>query len=192
MNSAFRIERRLLRGIHDDLSRRHAHAHERVGFIACCTTNVVNGIVLLAQEYLPVADEDYVINPHVGATMSAAAIRKALEYAYNHKVTCLDAHLDGLMKDFESAVRDLRHDSSDGRIKTCIQKQVNLLEAIGSAAPGVTGNTLGAIGNQVGTWPHHQLKNAMKELYGFACDYPGIRHGGTSANALRAPARREQ
>lgn len=100
-------------------------------------------------------------------------------------LTSVDAHLDGLMKDFESAVRDLRYDSSDGRIKTCIQKQVNLLEAIGSAAPGVTGNTLGAIGNQVGTWPHHQLKNAMKELYGFACDYPGIRHGGTSANALR-------
>jgi hypothetical protein len=100
-------------------------------------------------------------------------------------LTTLDAHLDGLMKDFESAVRDLRHDCSDGRIKTCIQKQVNLLEAIGRIAPGVTGNTLGAIGNQVGTWPHYQLKNAMKELYGFACDYPGIRHGGTSAHALR-------
>ena len=26
----------------------------------------------------------------------------------------------------------------------------------------------------------------MKNLYGFASDYPGIRHGGTPANALRA------
>ena len=26
----------------------------------------------------------------------------------------------------------------------------------------------------------------MKDLYGFASDYPGIRHGGTPANALRA------
>ncbi len=97
-----------------------------------------------------------------------------------------DAHLDALMKEFENAVRDLRHDCSDGRIKTCIQKQVNLLEAIGRTAPGVTGTTLGAICNQVGTWPHDKLKEAMKDLYGFASDYPGIRHGGTPANALRA------
>jgi hypothetical protein len=86
---------------------------------------------------------------------------------------------------FASLVRDLRHDCSDGRIKTCIQKQVNLLEAIGRTAPGVTGATLGAICNQVGTWPHDKLKEAMKDLYGFASDYPGIRHGGTPANAKR-------
>lgn len=101
-------------------------------------------------------------------------------------VTSQDAHLDALMKEFENAVRDLRHDCSDGRIKTCIQKQVNLLEGIGRTAPGVTGTTLGAICNQVGTWPHDKLKEAMKDLYGFASDYPGIRHGGTPANALRA------
>ncbi len=101
-------------------------------------------------------------------------------------LTGQDAHLDALMKEFENAVRDLRHDCTDGRIKTCIQKQVNLLEAIGRTAPGVTGTTLGAICNQVGTWPHDKLKEAMKDLYGFASDYPGIRHGGTPANALRA------
>ena len=101
-------------------------------------------------------------------------------------LTNQDPHLDALMKDFEDAVRDLRHDGSDRRIKTCIQKQVNLLEAIGGAAPGVTGTTLGAICNQVGTWPHEKLKEAMKNLYGFASDYPGIRHGGTPASALRA------
>jgi hypothetical protein len=101
-------------------------------------------------------------------------------------LTSQDAHLDALMKDFENAVRDLRHDCTDWRIKTCIQKQVNLLEAIGRTAPGVTGTTLGAICNQIGTWPHEKLKEAMRDLYGFASDYPGIRHGGTPANALRA------
>ena len=101
-------------------------------------------------------------------------------------LTNQDPHLDALMKDFEDAVRDLRHDSSERRIKTCIQKQVNLLEAIGSASTGVTGTTLGAICNQVDTWPHEKLKEAMKNLYGFASDYPGIRHGGTAASALRA------
>jgi hypothetical protein len=101
-------------------------------------------------------------------------------------LTAVNPHLDTLMKDFENAVRDLRQDCSDGRIKTCIQKQVNLLEAIGRACPGVTGTTLGAICDQVGTWPHEKLKAAMKNLYGFASDYPGIRHGGTPASALRA------
>jgi len=101
-------------------------------------------------------------------------------------LTSQDAHLDALMKDFENAVRDLRHDCTDGRIKTCIQKQVNLLEAIGRTLPGVTGTTLGAICNQVGTWPHKKLKEAMKDLYSFTSDYPGIRHGGTPGSALRA------
>jgi hypothetical protein len=90
------------------------------------------------------------------------------------------------MKDFENAVRDLRHDCSDSRIKTCIQKQVNLVEGIGRGFPGVTGSTLGKICDQVRTWPHDKLKAAMKDLYGFASDYPGIRHGGTPASALRA------
>ena len=101
-------------------------------------------------------------------------------------LTNQDPHLNTLMNEFEDAVRDLRHDGSDRRIKTCIQKQMNLLEAIGRAAPGVTGNTLGAICNQVGTWPHEKLKEAMKNLYEFASDYPGIRHGGTPESALRA------
>ena len=101
-------------------------------------------------------------------------------------LTGQDAHLDALMKEFENAVRDLRHDCSDGRIKTCIQKQVNLLEAIGQTAPGVTEAELGGICNQVTTWPHGAIKAALKNLYGFASDYPGIRHGGNPAGALRA------
>lgn len=99
--------------------------------------------------------------------------------------TSRDAHLDALMKEFENAIRDLRTDSSEGKIKTCIQKQVNLLEAMGSRYPTVTANTLGAICNQVATWPHAKVREAIKALYGFASDYPGIRHGGTPANALR-------
>jgi hypothetical protein len=100
-------------------------------------------------------------------------------------VTSRDAHLDSLMKDFENAIRDLRTNCSDGRIKTCIQKEVNLLEAIGRGCVGVTATTLGAICNEVGTWPHEKIKEAMKSLYGFASDYPGIRHGGTPASAIR-------
>lgn len=97
-----------------------------------------------------------------------------------------DAHLDALMKEFEEAVRDLRQDCGDGRIKTCIQKQVNLMEAIGRTFPGVTEGELGRMCGQIDTWPHGAVKAALKNLYGFASDYPGIRHGGTPASALRA------
>lgn len=96
-----------------------------------------------------------------------------------------DTHLNGLMNDYEEAIRDLRTDCSDTRIRTCMVKQINLLEAMGCSAPGVTAKTVGQICNQVGTWPHESIKQAMKSLYEFTCDYPGIRHAGTPANALR-------
>lgn len=96
-----------------------------------------------------------------------------------------DAHVLSLLKDFEAAIQDIQSDSSDTKIKTCIQKQMNLMEGLGQKCPTVTGNTLGAICEQVGTWPHEKVKDALKNLYAFACDYPGIRHGGTSASALR-------
>ena len=101
------------------------------------------------------------------------------------EVAAQDEHLDSLMKEFENAIRGLRTDCSDGHIKTCIQKQVNLLEAIGRACPGVTQTELGGICNQLGTWPHNAIKSSLKSLYGFASDYPGIRHGGTPTNAIR-------
>ena len=101
-------------------------------------------------------------------------------------LTNQDTHLDMLMKDFEDAFRDLRYGRSESRIKTCIQKQINLLEAIAGASTGTTGSTLGDICNKVDTWPHETLKQAMKKLYGFASNYPGIRHSGTPASVLRA------
>lgn len=100
-------------------------------------------------------------------------------------VTSRDAHLNSLMKDFENAIRDLRIDCSDGRIRTCIQKQVNVLEALGARCPGVTRDTLGAICDEVGTWPHAKVQEAMQNLYKFTCNYPGIRHGGTPKSAIR-------
>jgi len=99
-------------------------------------------------------------------------------------LTSADQHLDTLMKEFEISVRNLRDNCSEGNIKTCIQKQVNLLEALGQSYPGVTRNTLGGICEEVGTWPHEKVKTAMKDLYTFASDYPGIRHGGTPGSAI--------
>lgn len=101
-------------------------------------------------------------------------------------LTSQDPHLDQLMKEYEDAVRDLRFGCADGRIKTCIGKQFMLLEAIGALDPSVTKNTLGDMCDQVTSWPHATIKESLKKLYGFASDYPGIRHGSRAKGALRA------
>jgi hypothetical protein len=96
-----------------------------------------------------------------------------------------DAHLSTLLTEFESALRDLRSDLSQARIKTCLQKQFNLLEAIGRTFPGVTHHTLGDICGQISSWPHATIREALKRLYGFRSDYPGLGHGGNPAGVLR-------
>lgn len=99
--------------------------------------------------------------------------------------TCQDAHLANLMRDFEEAVRDLRHGCTDGRIKTCLGKQFMLLEALGATAPEVTKNTLGEICDELSNWPHATVRESLKKLYGFSSNYPGIRHAGSAQSALR-------
>jgi hypothetical protein len=101
-------------------------------------------------------------------------------------LTSQDPHLDGLMKDYDDAVRDLRFGCTDGRIKTCIGKQFMLLEAIGALNPSVTKNTLGDMCDQMTSWPHATIRESLKKLYGFASDYPGIRHGSRAKGALRS------
>ena len=66
------------------MDRPHPFAAERVGFLACRAGRLDGGgIVILAADYDPVADEDYVDDLRVGAMMGPAAIRKALQRAYN-------------------------------------------------------------------------------------------------------------
>jgi len=92
-----------------------------------------------------------------------------------------DEHLSTLMRDFEEAVRDLRHGCTDGRIKTCLGKQFMLLEALGASDPEITKNTLGDICDELpkSNWPHATVRESLKKLYGFSSDYPGIRHAGS-------------
>ena len=100
-------------------------------------------------------------------------------------LTSQDAALAALMNDFEETIRDLKADASPGRIKACIHRQMNLLEALAQRCPNVTAQSLGVMCDQVGSWPHATIKEAMKKLYGFSSDYPGIRHAGNPAGALR-------
>lgn len=100
-------------------------------------------------------------------------------------LTTQNEHLNMLMNDFEESIRDLRQDSSDRRIKTAIQKQVNLIEALGALCPGVTSGELGRICSEVSSWPHRAVSGSLKSLYGFASDYPGIRHAGNPKGVTR-------
>jgi hypothetical protein len=100
-------------------------------------------------------------------------------------LTSQDAALAALMNDFEETIRDLKADVSPGRIKACIHRQMNLLEALAQRCPNVNATTLGEMCNEVETWPHATVKEAMKKLYGFSSNYPGIRHAGNPASALR-------
>lgn len=106
----------------------------------------------------------------------------------NHlrELTSQDEHLHNLMRAYDNSIRDLRIDCSDERIKTCIQRQVNLLEALGQTHPDVTGSDLGEICGQITSWPHKAVRASLSNLYGFASDYPGIRHGGSRGSSLRA------
>jgi hypothetical protein len=100
------------------------------------------------------------------------------------RLTSTNEHLAALYRAHEEAVRDLRFGATDERIKTCISKQFMLLEAI-AAADNVAGKTLGDMCDQVASWPHATIKDSLKKLYGFASDYPGIRHAGNPAGQLR-------
>ena len=96
-----------------------------------------------------------------------------------------DAALSTAMHDFDEAVRDLRNGQTVPRIKTCVHKQMILLETMAGQCPGVTAGTLGQMCDEVGTWPHTTVKQAMQKIYGFSSDYPGIRHAGNPQGAHR-------
>lgn len=96
-----------------------------------------------------------------------------------------DGNVAKRLKDVQEAVQDLRLGQTEGRISNCVAKQVILLEAIGATAVGVTGSELAAICNQSRQWPHPAMKNSLLNLYGFASDFPGLRHGTPSTGMLR-------
>jgi hypothetical protein len=84
MKCHVRVRSDLVQAIHQDLSRPHAFAAERVGFVVGRAARCGDGDTLITCfAYDPVADEDYANDPTVGAMMGPAAIRKALQRALN-------------------------------------------------------------------------------------------------------------
>lgn len=95
MNIRFKITSALLAAIRADLRRPHAFAHERVGFIASGLATAHDELLILARDYRPVRDEEYLQDPSVGAMMSAEAIRRARQWALNDRAAIFHVHTHG-------------------------------------------------------------------------------------------------
>lgn len=94
MKVHFKITNVLVDRVRNDLSRPHPFAAERVGFISCRVGALPSGgIVVLAQEYHPVADDDYLPDPTVGAMMGPGAIRKAMQVAHGTRSSMFHVHM---------------------------------------------------------------------------------------------------
>jgi hypothetical protein len=93
MNIHVRIPKSIFQDLHADLSRPHPHALERVAFVSCRPAALPgSGLLLLVHALHPVADEDYERSDEVGAMLSGAAFRKALQYAFNNSVSMFHVH----------------------------------------------------------------------------------------------------
>jgi hypothetical protein len=96
MRVAFKITRALLGRTLDDLCRSHPFAAERVGFFSCRVGGLKpSGWVVLAHDFHPVADDDYLRDRTVGAMMGPAAIRKAMQIAFSNEVCMFHVHVHG-------------------------------------------------------------------------------------------------
>lgn len=111
-------------------------------------------------------------------------------YAELHRINTGNGHLAGLLTDFEKAFDRYARSQDATDLKTCIAKASNYAEGLASSTRGAPG-TLGALCDQLADWPHDKVKEALKSLYKFCSDYPGIRHAGNPAGVLRNLAMRD-
>lgn len=96
MRARLRIPNAMLDHMRADLHRPHGFAFERVGFLAAgAATAGKDGLLLLARDYLPVDDEDYIPDPSVGVKIGPEAMRKAAQFAYQARSTLLHVHSHG-------------------------------------------------------------------------------------------------
>lgn len=111
-------------------------------------------------------------------------------YGELQRLNAGNAHLASLLVDFERAFDQYARTQDTTDLKTSIQKVSNYAEGLASATHGKPG-TLGALCDQLTDWPHDKVKEALKDLYKFCSDYPGIRHGGNPAGVRRNLATRD-
>lgn len=93
MKTLFRTTDEFMTSMRADLARPHHFAHERIGFVTVRAAQGHDNLVILAERYYPVADQDYVNDPFVGARIGQEALRKALELALLEPVGVFHVHM---------------------------------------------------------------------------------------------------
>jgi hypothetical protein len=159
MNLLFRMNWSLRRAALEDLSRPHEFAFERVGFFGCRAAATSSGVMIIAESYNPVADQDYARDAKVGARINGAALRSALQLSLSEGVGIFHVHMhehSGIphpsltdreeskkfVPDFFNATREMPHGtlifSSDAAFALCWlaknaePRPVNRIEFVGS------------------------------------------------------------
>ena len=93
---AFKLTADLLHRTREQLVLPHPFAAERVGFLSCRVGAVKpSGWLVLAHDFHPVEDNDYLEDFSVGAMMGPTAIRKAMQFAFNNEVAMFHVHMHG-------------------------------------------------------------------------------------------------
>lgn len=92
-NIRFRIPKIIHQQMLEDLNRKHPFAYERVGFLFTTSKKLdANTTIILAKEYCPVDDLDYIKDKSVGAKIGTDAIRKSMQKLFNQKGGCFHVH----------------------------------------------------------------------------------------------------
>lgn len=89
-----RIPQSIYKQMLTDLKRPHPFAFERVGFLFT-KSKIINEktVLIIATDYIPVDDNDYVKDSTVGAKFDSASIRKAMQGTHDRKSGALHVHL---------------------------------------------------------------------------------------------------
>lgn len=105
-------------------------------------------------------------------------------YAELHRLNTGNGDLANLWADFESSFDQYARTLGDSELRISIARASNYLEGLAGVTNGRSG-ALGTLCDRLTDWPHDKIKDAVKNLYGFCSDYPGIRHAGTPGNRRR-------
>ena len=93
MKIRFKITRALLGSVRRDLVRPHPFTYERVGFISAGLTTAGDHLLILARDYRPLMDHEYLPNTSVGAMMGPEAIRRSLQWAMESGGAMFHVHM---------------------------------------------------------------------------------------------------
>lgn len=93
MRIEFKVRHELVERARSDLLRPHEFAHERVGYFHAKASRFPGGILICGFDYAPVADDDYLDVPGVGAMLGPDGLRAAMQTAYDLQVGMFHAHL---------------------------------------------------------------------------------------------------